>query len=150
MKEEKKIYATIKELLWLIFIIISLAIYQKLEGVLEGIRYTILFTPISIFGIILFVKNGGIVVRFLNNKFFRYIGDLSAYMFLTHQIIIMGIQIILDKMGVEVGYRIILIITSLIVNIVFAEIYVRFDIYGKIEQIFVRKINRQKCKNEIK
>lgn len=51
-------------------------------------KMDLLFLPCSCMLVYLFALNRGILSRIFCNKFFIWIGDIRAYMYLFHQIII--------------------------------------------------------------
>lgn len=79
-----------------IFISIIL-VFHKMEGIYDGLCYTALFTPVSMFLVVVFAKNQGWILRCLNNKFFLWVGNISSYTFLIHQVVIRWLQRILPE-----------------------------------------------------
>lgn len=82
--------STLCELLVFLFIGIELYLYDaKIAfGGMECFRYTLLFTPSTVALIYLFAQNNGYITRFFTNKRFIQLGNISAYTFLIHPIVI--------------------------------------------------------------
>ena len=85
-----KVSVTIKELFILCLTVLSLYIYnsQISLGAWEWSRYTLLYLPSSILLVYAVAENQGYFSKILCNKFFVHIGNISAYTFLIHPVII--------------------------------------------------------------
>lgn len=80
--------ATLGEVLVIGLIVISQYLYCKNLTVLSELwcRNTLLFLPTSLLFIYLFAVNKGMISRLCTNKLLIYIGEISAYAFLVHQL----------------------------------------------------------------
>lgn len=89
-KEEKwnPKLSTIMELCTVAAFIVVVKIFHRIEGVYDGICYNALFAPVSLWLVIIFVRSRGALMKLLDNRFFHWIGNLSSYTFLIHQIVI--------------------------------------------------------------
>lgn len=84
------IKASILETLAIIlFILAQIVFIEKIGlGGAQWFRYTLLYTPSSIALVTLFAINKGIWSKLCTNKVFIYIGNLSAFTFLIHVMVI--------------------------------------------------------------
>lgn len=95
------ICATIVEIMSICIMIICNYIYAVQSGLLgsEYIRYSTLYTPSTVIFILIFAINKGYVSKVLTCKLLVYIGNISAYAFLIHQLVIrymvIGLHLIL-------------------------------------------------------
>lgn len=92
----KKAFATGLECFAVIVFVAVILIFHKMEGVYDGICYTALFTPISLFLVAVFAMSKGWIMKFLNNPIFLWLGNLSTYTFLIHQVVIRWLRQMLD------------------------------------------------------
>ncbi len=124
-----KLSATIFEIVIFIILICSQFIYSNQIGFLgsEWFRYTMLYTPTSVCIILLFALNKGIISNVLNHKSVIYIGNISAYAFLIHQVVIRYIDTFSSKIIGHSLNHYILLILSFIITIICAEIYKRIE-----------------------
>lgn len=88
MKKISKFKSTILEILCLIICIFAIIFSKQQQNIywLRGLseNLTIIYIPISIMLILLFINCNGILTKLLNNRFLIYIGNISAYTFLIH------------------------------------------------------------------
>ena len=106
-----KISATVLEICTVILFVVVILVFHKMEGVYDGLCYTALFTPISILLVAVFAGSNGLVMRILNNPVFLWLGNLSTYTFLIHQVVIRWLQRILGNF--YVGEYDVLLVTIL-------------------------------------
>ena len=92
-----KISATVLEICMVILFVVVILVFHKMEGVYDGLCYTALFTPISLLLVAVFVGSKGLVMKLLNNPVFLWLGNLSTYTFLIHQVVIRWLQRILGN-----------------------------------------------------
>ena len=103
-KEVSPIAATIKELFAIAAAAFSIIAYQKLGGGnYEWFRYTELYLPSSLLLVYVFAVNGGYITRLLTNRALIWIGDMSPYAFLIHQIVICWFNYILRSIFGDVS-----------------------------------------------
>ena len=106
-----KISAIVLEICTVILFVVVILVFHKMEGVYDGLCYTALFTPISILFVAVFAGSNGLVMRILNNPVLLWLGNLSTYTFLIHQVVIRWLQRILGNL--YVGKYEVLLVTIL-------------------------------------
>lgn len=81
---------TALEFFTIVAVIISQVVYVKNFSFLgsEWFKYSLLYIPTSISAIYLFALSKGLLTKMLTNKITIYIGNLSAYTFLLHTVVI--------------------------------------------------------------
>lgn len=89
----------------MVIIIASKYIYDYQIGILgsEWCRYSLLFIPSSIMVVYLFALNEGYFTRILSRRGLIFLGDISPYTFLIHQLVIRYYNIVISYMGIELG-----------------------------------------------
>ena len=87
-----KVWMTSAELLAVGAFLAVIKVFHKMEGVYDGLCYTALFTPVSIYLVYVFAKSRGWCMKLLNNPIIIWIGDISSYTFLIHQMAIRWLQ----------------------------------------------------------
>lgn len=93
----------------------------------EWFRHTMLYTPTSVAIILLFAIKRGHISKALTCKPIVYIGNISAYTFLIHQIVIRYVGALSYRyLGYELN-RFVKLIISLVLSILCAEIYRRME-----------------------
>lgn len=92
-----KISATVLEICAVILFVVVILVFHKMEGVYDGLCYTALFTPISILFVAVFAGSNGLVMRILNNPVLLWLGNLSTYTFLIHQVVIRWLRDVLGN-----------------------------------------------------
>lgn len=123
-----KLLASCFEILTVIATIIVVYIYAHKIGLLgsEWFRCTLLFTPTSACLVYLFAINKGILSKILTCKPLIYIGNVSAYTFLIHNVVLRCIYLVNHLMGITTNPYI-LVVVGLIVSIICAEVYKRIE-----------------------
>lgn len=124
-----KYIASVLEVVVVILIFVSEWIYVNKIGFLgsEWFRYTMLFTPSSVCLIYLFAINKGFVSKISVVKPLLYIGNLSAYTFLIHLMVIKYLDTICNRL-INIGLTPwIKVVVALLITIVLAEIYKRIE-----------------------
>lgn len=109
---------SILELIAIIVYIIADVIYVVFPGIWW--KMDLLFLPCSCMLVYLFALNRGILSRIFCNKIVIWIGDISAYMYLFHQIIIKYLKAV-DIYGVP------LFIIAFGVTVVSSYVYIRTE-----------------------
>lgn len=91
--------STAAEILTAVAVIGVIEIFHWMENrmILRGICYTALFTPVSLCLVWVFSGRGGFLRRLLDRKWLIRLGDLSAYTFLIHQVVIRWMSPLLDQ-----------------------------------------------------
>lgn len=80
------------------FFLISTFVYNGLENIalLEAIKYTVIFTPISCMIIFLLAEENGIISMLARTRIAMYFGNLSGYIFLIHMVCIKWLTYFFD------------------------------------------------------
>ena len=91
-EKTNKMWMTIAELLAVCAFLAVIKVFHKMEGVYDGLCYTALFTPVSIYLVYVFAKSRGWCMKVLNNPVVIWIGNISSYTFLIHQVVIRWLQ----------------------------------------------------------
>lgn len=103
--------------------VLVILIFHKIENIYPGLCYTVLFTPVSLLLVMIFAGSNGWIMRILNNPLFRWIGNISSYTFLIHQMPIryMGIYCFISM--TESARVICIILISFAISAVGAELF---------------------------
>lgn len=121
-KEWKKSAATILELLTIVAFIVVVKIFHRIEGVYNGICYNVLFVPVSLWLVVIFVKSKGLLMKVLDRPLFRWIGNLSSYTFLIHQVVIHRMMAVLNGRFEGKLYRLLLVVSSFVISMAAAQL----------------------------
>lgn len=78
---------TLFELGMFVLVAFSMQMYY-VKKLPEGIWYTVLFMPVSAVAIYLFARKLGFITKWLTKPLFIWLGNMSGYMFLIHQVCI--------------------------------------------------------------
>lgn len=89
-----------------------------------GIGYNVYFTLSSLLIVWVFAVSGGIVTKLLNNKVFLWIGNLSGYMFLIHQVVIRGLKMYTGKSLSGTIHLLYIITGTFVISVAGAYIYI--------------------------
>ena len=108
-----------------------ISIFHKIEGVYQGLCYTALFTPVSVLLVLVFACSRGIFMKVFNNRFLLWIGNLSSYMFLIHQVVIRWLVTILNREQFGNYYIFVLTMLSFAISAIGAELVVIIKKRGK-------------------
>lgn len=123
------------------FIVLAITIYStyffnpySISDNPEWFKYSIMFFPISLVTIYVFARNSGYMIKILDNKFMRFLGNLSPYGFLIHHLIIryfdfVFYEVLFININIHIRTLICFVLTVIIC-----------DMYSKIE----KKV-REKC-----
>lgn len=92
-------------------------------------NWTTLYIPVAAIWIYLFAVNRGIITKLLNNRFLIYLGDINAYNFLIHYVIIRYISNLLKYLDADVHglIKVGIIFTELILSVIVTIIYMRLE-----------------------
>lgn len=115
---------TIAEIITVAAFIGVICVFHKIEGVYNGLSYTALFTPVSMLLVIVFACSKGYIIKVLNNRFMLWLGNLSAYTFLIHQVVIRWLVTLLNQESLGNVYTFVLTILSFVITIAGAELIV--------------------------
>ena len=99
-----------------------ICVFHKIEGHCDGLCYTALFTPVSLLLVIVFARSKGLLMKILNNRFLLWLGNLSSYTFLIHQVVIRWLATLLDRESLGNAYIFVLTIVSFGITVIGAEI----------------------------
>ena len=108
----KVVFSTALECAAVIAFIVVIKVFHKMEGIYDGICYTALFTPVSLFLVAVFAMSRGWLMKLFNNPVFLWLGNLSTYTFLIHQVVIRWLKQVLDVHYSGEHYVLILAILS--------------------------------------
>ena len=121
-EKTSKVWMTVAELLAVCAFLAVIKVFHKMEGVYDGLCYTALFTPVSIYLVDVFAKSRGWCMKVLNNPVTIWIGNISSYTFLIHQMVIRMLQQKLPQ-SLEGNARVAVIICiSFILSAIGAEV----------------------------
>ena len=129
----KVVFSTVIECVAVIAFIVVIKVFHKMEGIYDGICYTALFTPVSLFLVAVFAMSRGWLMKIFNNPVFLWLGNLSTYTFLIHQVVIRWLRQVMDVHYSGEHYVLVLTILS-------------FTITG-IAAMFVQYLSKLKTKN---
>lgn len=113
---------TLLEMAGVTAFVLVILIFHKIESAYPGLCYTALFTPISLFLVMVFAGSNGWIMKILNNPLLRWIGNISSYTFLIHQIPIRWMGIYCFKTMNESAKVICMILISFAISAVGAEL----------------------------
>ena len=108
----KVVFSTALECVAVIAFIVVIKVFHKMEGIYDGICYTALFTPISSFLVAVFAMSKGWIMKLFNNPVFLWLGNLSTYTFLIHQVVIRWLRQVMDVCYSGEHYVLVLTILS--------------------------------------
>lgn len=88
---------------------------------------TTLFIPLAVIWIYLFAVNYGLITDFFSNKYMIYLGNISAYTFLIHYVIVQYTSSCLNflNIGLPDLLKAIIIVLEFVLTILCANIYIR-------------------------
>lgn len=98
-----------------------ICVFHKIESLYPGLCYTALFTPVSLLLVFVFACSKGFLIKILNHKILRWLGNLSSYAFLIHQVVIRWLGTILNREQLRDTYIFVLTILSFTVTVIGAE-----------------------------
>lgn len=131
-----KIY-TIAEFFIIILSVVIMYVHNNMSN--QGLRYTVLFVPTSLLIVYIFAINKGIITKLLTNKILVFIGNISAYTFLIHNIAIRCVRFVLFKFNLQ-DIITLKIIFAIAITIIATMIYIKIE-------SFLRKGKENKIKN---
>jgi len=102
--------------------VLVILIFHKIESAYPGLCYTALFAPVSLFLVMVFAGSNGGVMKILNNSLLRWIGNISSFTFLIHQMPIRYMGIYCFKSMDESAKVICMILISFAISAVGAEL----------------------------
>lgn len=133
---KKEFLATAAELLAAALFVGAILIFHQMEeaGGYAGICYTLLFTPFSLLLVWVSAKEEGLVLRALKNPLVLWIGNLSGYLFLIHQVVIRWLQMVFREREFG-GFRtVLLILGSFLISACLAEGFLWLRKKGKMKK----------------
>ena len=98
-KDANKTIIVVAQIVTLIICLFSAKIYTSPNFLLgePWCKYTILWIPSSVMLVYLFARQDGVFAVLSNNRILQYIGDVSPYTFLVHEMNVIYIMLIADK-----------------------------------------------------
>ena len=126
-KEQKKtVESPVKGTVWEIFAAAAfvgvIGIFHKMEGHYDGLCYTALFTPVSMLLVFVFANSRGMIMKILNNRCLLWLGNLSTYTFLIHQVVIRWLVTKLNQEILGDVYIFVLTVLSFVITVCGAEL----------------------------
>ena len=82
-----------------------------------GIGYNVYFVPASLLIVWVFAVNGGFITKILNNKVLLWLGNISGFTFLIHQVVLRGLQMYVIRPSVGAARVPLLVIFTFIITI---------------------------------
>ncbi len=139
-----KIQATVIEIISLVLIVFSDIIYLKNKGVLGSyyFKFTVLFIPVSVLLVWIFAINKGVISKLLTCKPIVYIGNISPYAFLIHNIIISIVRVGMYKFILSesnVWFKPVLIVVSFVLTVLSSAAYMAIE--KKLRPVLTKKFN---------
>ena len=92
----KVVLSTALECFAVVAFIVVIKVFHKMEGIYDGLCYTALFTPVSLMLVVVFAMSKGWIMKIISNPVFLWLGNLSTYTFLIHQIVIRWLRQVLE------------------------------------------------------
>ena len=120
------------EILALLAFIIMEYAYLPIKENYMGIGYNVYFVPASLLIVWVFAVNGGFITKILNNKLLLWIGNISGFTFLIHQVVLRGVKMYILDSSIGVAYLPLVIIYTFVITIVIMYFY-----------LFLRKTTRK-------
>lgn len=105
-----------------ILVVLSVIIFHKMDGIYDGLCHTALFVPASLLLVAAFAECKGWITKLLNNPFLLWLGNLSTYTFLIHQVIIRWLWFVLMDYSQTVWYRGVLTVLSFTITVALAQL----------------------------
>lgn len=117
--------ASVLEIVTITFIVICQIMFKEKIGLGEAqwFRYTLLYTPSSIFLVLLFAVNKGVISQICTNKVTIALGNLSTFTFLIHIMVIQYIKFIDGLITIVTLNTVELALVTLILTIGLAELW---------------------------
>lgn len=131
-----KVY-TVWESILVVATILSSIIYLCIQSatnksLLENIisRSAVMFLPISIAIVYLFAINKGLITKMMANRFFIYIGNISAYTFLIHTVVIRYLDAIVSHFTLSMG-KLMNVVFAFVLTVTFSIMYKKMECFFK-------------------
>lgn len=125
--QNNKIMAHLLEVLALAAFILQEYAYLPIKENYMGIGYNVYFTISTLLIVWVFAVNDGFITKILNNKLFIWIGNLSGYLFLIHQVVIRGLKMYTGKSLQGNVYLLYIIVATFVISVIGAYIYIYLD-----------------------
>lgn len=97
--------------------------YLPIKENYMGIGYNVYFVPASLLIVWVFAVNGGFITKLLNNKVLLWLGNISGFTFLIHQVVLRGLQMYAIRADVGAARVPLLIIFTFLITIAGTYIY---------------------------
>lgn len=133
-KDQKKIHWL--EILALVSFIVMEYAYLPIKENYMGIGYNVYFVPASLLIVWVFAVNGGFITKFLNNKVLLWLGNISGFTFLIHQVVLRGLQMYVLPSSIGAMRVPLLVVFTFIITIMGTYVYLFLK---KTSQKFISK-----------
>ena len=97
--------------------------YLPIKENYMGIGYNVYFVPASVLIVWVFAINGGFITKLLNNRVLLWIGNISGFTFLIHQVVLRGLQMYVIRSHMGAAYVPLLVIFTFLITIAVAYLY---------------------------
>ena len=104
------------------FIVIEYA-YLPIKENYMGIGYSVYFVPASLLIIWVFAVNEGFITKILNNKVLLWLGNISGFTFLIHQVVLRGLKMYVIKKSIGPAYLWVVVFATFVITIFGVYIY---------------------------
>lgn len=111
------------ELLALIAFIVMEYAYLPIKENYMGIGYNVYFVPASLLIVWVFAVNEGFITKILNNKVLLWLGNISGFTFLIHQVVLRGLKMYVIKKSIGPAYLWVVVFATFVVTILGVYIY---------------------------
>ena len=119
--------ALMLEILALLAFIVMEWAYLPIKENYMGIGYNVYFVPASMLIVWVFSANESVITKFLNNKVLLWIGNISGFTFIIHQVVMRGLRMYVIDQNLGVWYTPCVVVSTFIVTIACTYMY----LYGK-------------------
>ena len=115
--------AHLLEVLALIAFIVMEYAYLPIKENYMGIGYNVYFVPASLLIVWVFAVNEGVVTKSLNHKVLLWLGNISGFTFLIHQVVLRGLKMYVIDKSIGPAYLWVVVFATFVVTILGVYIY---------------------------
>lgn len=115
------------EILALIAFVVMEYAYLPIKENYMGIGYNVYFVPASLLIVWVFAVNEGFITKILNNKVLLWLGNISGFTFLIHQVVLRGLKMYVIKASIGQAYLWVVVFATFVVTIIGTYIYLFFE-----------------------
>lgn len=112
------------EILALVAFVVMEYAYLPIKENYMGIGYNVYFVPASLLIVWVFAISGGFITKILNNKVLLWLGNISGFTFLIHQVVLRGLQMYVIRSSIGAAYVPLLVIFTFIITILGTYLYI--------------------------